>query len=122
MKKHWMSLKNYKNFFLANVTGSGKTFTMFGDDTAGDDIYSSGRVPPSAGLIPRVVHELFAHIKRNRKTCTAVVSFMQIYNEQIYDLLRDPRRGSSLTIKEDRFLQRCPMQYFLLLQRFHLQL
>ena len=87
--------------FAYGQTGSGKTFTMFGDDTAGDDIYSSGRVPPSAGLIPRVVHELFAHIKRNRKTCTAVVSFMQIYNEQIYDLLRDPRRGSSLTIKED---------------------
>ncbi len=87
--------------FAYGQTGSGKTYTMFGDDTAGDDIYSSGRVPPSAGLIPRVVHEIFAHVKRNRKKCTAVVSFMQIYNEQIYDLLRDPRRGSSLTIKED---------------------
>eukprot|EP00944_MAST-04C_sp_MAST-4C-sp1_P006210 g6210.t1 len=87
--------------FAYGQTGSGKTYTMFGDDTKGDDIYSSGKVPPSAGIIPRVVHELFSHIKRNRKKCTAVVSFMQIYNEQIYDLLRDPRRGSSLTIKED---------------------
>eukprot|EP00943_MAST-04B_sp_MAST-4B-sp1_P003506 g3506.t1 len=87
--------------FAYGQTGSGKTYTMFGDDTAGDDIYSSGRVPPSAGLIPRVVHEIFAHVRRNRKKCTAVVSFMQIYNEQIYDLLRDPRRGTSLTIKED---------------------
>jgi hypothetical protein len=87
--------------FAYGQTGSGKTFTMFGDDRNGNDIYSTGSLSRGAGLIPRVVRDIFDHVKKNRKTCTAVVSFLQIYNERIYDLLRDPGRGTSLSIKED---------------------
>ena len=87
--------------FAYGQTGSGKTFTMFGDEAVGNDLYSANALSAGAGLIPRIIRDIFAHVKRNRKTCTAVVSFMQIYNENIYDLLRDPGRGRTLTIKED---------------------
>ena len=89
--------------FAYGQTGSGKTFTMFGDDRQGD-MYSysaSSTTPPSAGIIPRAVRDILGYVRSSNETCTCYVSFMQIYNEQVFDLLRDPSRSVSLAVKED---------------------
>lgn len=67
-------------------TGSGKTHTMFGPPgwALGDD----------AGMIPRAVDVLFQLVKGK----TVYASFMQVYREQIYDMLRDPGRSRPLEI------------------------
>jgi kinesin family protein 3/17 len=87
--------------FAYGQTGSGKTFTMFGDDRNGDIYSSNDTVPDSAGIIPRAVRDVLSYARRKGETCTCFVSFMQIYNEQVFDLLKDPSRAISLTVKED---------------------
>lgn len=53
------------------------------------------------GIIPRTVHALFrkARNKSTERTFTIAVSFLQIYNEKIYDLLNpsslNPRNVNS---------------------------
>ena len=87
--------------FAYGQTGSGKSYTMFGDE---DDL-SKFKAPKkgkimssSAGIIPRAIHEIFSSLSKN--TCI-YVSFMQIYNENIYDLLRDTAMDRPLSIHED---------------------
>ena len=86
--------------FAYGQTGSGKTYTMFGDDASGD-LYSSNSSPEAAGIIPRAVRDVFAHMRKQSGKCSAYVSFLQIYNEKIFDLLRDPGRVNPLQVKED---------------------
>ncbi|CAN0242469.1 unnamed protein product, partial [Ectocarpus sp. 4 AP-2014] len=60
-------------------TGSGKTFTMEG----------SGQEP---GVIPRLCKGLFEAIRAlgTEKDVTVVASYVEIYNENVVDLLTDP--------------------------------
>ncbi|NXP12289.1 KI16B protein, partial [Thinocorus orbignyianus] len=71
--------------FAYGQTGSGKSYTMMGN--AGD-----------AGLIPRICEGLFSKIsektKRNEASFRTEVSYLEIYNERVRDLLR---RKSSKT-------------------------
>lgn len=69
--------------FAYGQTGSGKTFTMQGVE---DESAESGKLD---GIIPRVVQQLFAKAKMQSgsRTFTISVSFLQIYNEKIFDLL-----------------------------------
>ncbi|GBG28797.1 Kinesin-like protein KLP1 [Hondaea fermentalgiana] len=61
-------------------TGAGKTFTMTGDT----------HNFAQRGIIPRAVTHLFAEIEnRPQHDFTVSVSFMEIYNEKIFDLLDD---------------------------------
>ncbi|XP_068665503.1 kinesin-like protein KIN-12B [Aristolochia californica] len=92
------------SIFAYGQTGSGKTYTMWGPPNAltEDD-------PPSAdqkGLTPRVFELLFARINEEKIKHTdkelhyqCRCSFLEIYNEQITDLL-DPNR-KNLQIRED---------------------
>jgi kinesin family member 6/9 len=78
--------------FAYGQTGSGKTFTIFGGDS-----YSV------RGLIPRSLGLLFGELKIRKKTSASFVfkcqiSFTEIYNETVYDLL-DQNRVS--TARED---------------------
>ena len=88
-------------------TGSGKTYTMFGKDfTMNDNYYDKKNsnklkkdkynflvdkdfiIDPFSetnGIIPRVVLELFKYKQSSIITC----SYIQVYNEKIYDLLID---------------------------------
>lgn len=72
-------------------TGSGKTHTM-----GSSHHYASG----DSGVIPRAVNDIFNHTMENRdwefKIC---VSFMELYKEQLYDLLAAER--SIVDIRED---------------------
>ena len=69
-------------------TASGKTHTMRGS-------------PDDPGITPRTVHALFDLIEQQQKREFLVrVSFIELVNEQLHDLL-DPARSGSLRPKED---------------------
>lgn len=68
--------------FAYGQTGSGKTFTMDG-------------VPSNLGIIPRTVDLLFDSIKNYKRLgweYEIKVTFLEIYNEILYDLLSDEQR------------------------------
>ncbi|XP_054676467.1 kinesin-like protein KIF16B isoform X4 [Grus americana] len=78
--------------FAYGQTGSGKSYTMMGD--AGD-----------AGLIPRICEGLFSKIsektKRNEASFRTEVSYLEIYNERVRDLLRrKSSKTNNLRIRE----------------------
>ncbi|XP_062225390.1 kinesin-like protein KIN-12A [Phragmites australis] len=90
------------SIFAYGQTGSGKTYTMWGPLSAlSEDSISSER-----GLTPRVFEQLFSRIKEEQVkhadtelTYSCICSFLEIYNEQITDLL-DPSQ-KNLQIRED---------------------
>eukprot|EP00040_Diaphanoeca_grandis_P028526 m.165344 g.165344 ORF g.165344 m.165344 type:complete len:1263 (-) comp31382_c0_seq1:71-3859(-) len=78
--------------FAYGQTGSGKTYTMMGYE--GD-----------LGLIPRLCQSLFKHAaeKTNETTKYSVeVSYMEIYNEQVRDLLGGKHASSNLKVREHK--------------------
>eukprot|EP01137_Pigoraptor_chileana_P034343 Opistho-2@26750 len=85
--------------FAYGQTGSGKTFTMLGPQ---DD----HNIPRELrGVIPRTFEHVFSLISRevqmkgNKKEYLCKCSFLEIYNEQIFDLL-DPT-SNCLHLRED---------------------
>ncbi|RZC38617.1 Kinesin domain containing protein [Asbolus verrucosus] len=74
-------------------TGSGKTHTM-GTAYSGEE---------DMGVIPRAVSEIFKHVRDNFTYDFALsVSFMELYQEVLYDLLADKSREQCvLDIRED---------------------
>jgi hypothetical protein len=94
--------------FAYGQTGSGKTHTMFGpkweESVANqlmgnykNDFFSNTE---NHGLIPRTITDLFNTI--DMSTHTLYCSFIQIYNEKLYDLLQDPDIEHPLVIREDK--------------------
>ncbi|NXJ68101.1 KIF4 protein, partial [Rostratula benghalensis] len=90
--------KGYNATVLAyGQTGSGKTYSMGGTYTA------SQEHEPNVGVIPRVIRLLFKE-KEQRQDWEFVlkVSYLEIYNEDILDLLCPSReRSSQISIRED---------------------
>uniref|UniRef100_A0A8D0DGR2 Kinesin family member 13B n=1 Tax=Sander lucioperca TaxID=283035 RepID=A0A8D0DGR2_SANLU len=80
--------------FAYGQTGSGKSYTMMG----------SGDQP---GLIPRLCSALFDRTQkeqREEESFTVEVSYMEIYNEKVRDLL-DPKGGrQTLRVREHKVL------------------
>ncbi|ETL85573.1 hypothetical protein L917_14917 [Phytophthora nicotianae] len=89
--------------FAYGQTGSGKSFTMFGAE-ADLSRYRPGLQNSQAGIIPRAIKEIFAATVKMEADAQATVycSFVQVYNEQIFDLLRDTQMNTPLEIHEDR--------------------
>jgi kinesin family protein 3/17 len=55
------------------------------------------------GVIPRAIAEIFETSKsRDVLQCSIYCSFVQIYNENLYDMLRDSNMDVPLTIREDQ--------------------
>ncbi|KAJ7735754.1 kinesin-like protein [Mycena metata] len=77
--------------FAYGVTSSGKTYTMQGP-------------PDDPGVIPRVVETLFAKTTATsgatEKTDIAV-SYMEIYKDDVYDLLVERENGQKLPVREN---------------------
>ncbi|XP_050295479.1 kinesin-like protein Klp98A [Anthonomus grandis grandis] len=78
--------------FAYGQTGSGKTFTMMGS-------------PDNQGLIPRICKALFDRMTENSKRGTThrvQVSYLEIYQERVADLLLDKRQkdGGTLKVRE----------------------
>ncbi|XP_058392897.1 centromere-associated protein E-like [Diceros bicornis minor] len=75
--------------FAYGQTASGKTYTMIGSK---DDL----------GIIPRAIHDIFNKVKKfPDREFLLRVSYMEIYNETITDLLCDTQKMKSLIIRED---------------------
>lgn len=102
MVDHCMAGFN-SSIFAYGQTGSGKTHTMLGDIPLTSN--SDGGLSPQCGLIPRVFDALFDSIaKRERDGGTlqfsVKCSFLEIYNEEIIDLLSLQPSASGLSIRD----------------------
>ncbi|KAM6322964.1 chromosome-associated kinesin KIF4A [Podargus strigoides] len=90
--------KGYNATVLAyGQTGSGKTYSMGGTYTANQEH------EPNVGVIPRVIKLLFQEKEqRHDWEFDLKVSYLEIYNEDILDLLCPSRdRSSQISIRED---------------------
>lgn len=66
-------------------TGTGKTYTIEGERESLDSPEPQSCI--KAGMIPRAVSQLFDIISRSDKHFIVRVSFLELYNEEAYDLL-----------------------------------
>jgi kinesin family protein 6/9 len=77
------------------MTGAGKTYTMTG----------SSSVFKYRGIVPRAINQIFALTSlKFDQAITVRVSYAEIYNEQIRDLLKneDGSSGTNLQISDDQ--------------------
>jgi len=95
--------------FAYGQTGSGKTFTMFGPN---DCDYKTGG---ARGIIPRAIDHIFQTIeqaKERKWSYTMEASIMEIYNEQLNDLLasKPKKKVVKATPKSPRGKSRTPLK------------
>uniref|UniRef100_A0AC35ER87 Kinesin-like protein n=1 Tax=Panagrolaimus sp. PS1159 TaxID=55785 RepID=A0AC35ER87_9BILA len=87
-------------------TGSGKTHTM------GTGMDLTGNIPPDdLGIVPRAVQHIFDGIELRKKeaqengvlppTFEVTVTFVELYNENIFDLLNQGKDRTKITMYED---------------------
>lgn len=80
--------------FAYGQTGSGKSFSMMGPEPVQPNSSSSIEIHPEAGIIPRFCHEIFQRIALDHNNNIAVeISYFEIYNEKIHDLLISNNNG-----------------------------
>ncbi|XP_065186816.1 kinesin-like protein KIF13B isoform X2 [Sycon ciliatum] len=82
--------------FAYGQTGSGKSYTMMG-------------TPSDKGVIPKLCDTIFDRIKAKqegdpRLTCKVEVSYMEIYNEKVRDLLGAHNSKHNLRVREHKVL------------------
>ncbi|XP_031778626.1 kinesin-like protein KIF14 isoform X2 [Nasonia vitripennis] len=78
--------------FAYGQTGSGKSYSMMGAEPSQPN---STEINPDAGIIPRFCHEIFTRISLDHKNnITVEISYFEIYNEKIHDLLISNNNGS----------------------------
>eukprot|EP00887_Chlorella_sp_A99_P001275 scaffold14.g1275.t1 len=80
--------------FAYGQTGTGKTHTMTGE--IGEEL------TPSAGVIPRAIHQIFAYLEGLNSEYTVKCSYLELYNEEITDLLAVGQDTPKVRIMEDR--------------------
>ncbi|XP_065226392.1 kinesin-like protein KIF11 [Planococcus citri] len=85
--------------FAYGQTGTGKTFTMEGEKT--NDSTISWENDPLSGIIPRSLSHLFDELRLINAEYTVRVSFLELYNEEIFDLLSPPDDTTKLKLFED---------------------
>ena len=84
--------------FAYGQTGTGKTYTMEGSRS---DPNCSWQDDPQAGIIPRALDQLFEMLNDTPGDHTVGVSYMELYNENLYDLLSPNDDLVKLNIYED---------------------
>ncbi|ETV64772.1 hypothetical protein H257_18407 [Aphanomyces astaci] len=82
------------SIFAYGQTGSGKTHTMQGDMTEGS---------AERGVIPRILYYMFERLTASQTSFDMTCSYLEIYNEKIYDLL-DVISDEPKYIREDATL------------------
>ncbi|XP_047969610.1 kinesin-like protein KIN-5D [Salvia hispanica] len=68
--------------FAYGQTGTGKTYTMEGGSRK-----KNGEYPSDAGVIPRAVRQIFDILEAQHAEYSMKVTFLELYNEEISDLL-----------------------------------
>ncbi|KAG6029362.1 hypothetical protein E4U41_000376 [Claviceps citrina] len=81
--------------FAYGQTGTGKTYTMSGDMSE-----TLGMLSGEAGIIPRVLHQLFNKLEIDDREHCVKCSFIELYNEELRDLLAFDE-GAKLKIYDD---------------------
>ncbi|DBA02146.1 TPA: hypothetical protein N0F65_004781 [Lagenidium giganteum] len=104
------ALQGYNaTIFAYGPTGTGKTHTIFGNDNesvpSGELEDDGGPERSGWGVIPRAASYLLKHMSIIREANASIqvdlqCSFMQIYNDRLFDLLADKRRQKPLIIRE----------------------
>lgn len=84
--------------FAYGQTGSGKTFTMEGERCNANLSWAHD---PLAGIIPRTLHHLFEELTLQELEFTIKISFLELYNEELFDLLSASEDTTRLKIYED---------------------
>lgn len=80
--------------FAYGQTGSGKTYSMMGSDVENIDC------DINAGIIPRFCKELFNRVAQlQSQKATVSVSYFEIYNEKIHDLLSNATGSERIPLK-----------------------
>ncbi|KAI8969759.1 kinesin-domain-containing protein [Trametes punicea] len=74
--------------FAYGVTSSGKTHTMQG-------------TKQQPGIIPRAVEEIFGRQTSGSSRASLAVSYMEIYKDEVYDLLVDREMAVKLPVREN---------------------
>nr|CAC20783.1 kinesin-like boursin [Paracentrotus lividus] len=85
--------------FAYGQTGTGKTFTMEGDRTPDPDL--SWEQDPLAGIIPRAMHQIFEKMVGTDVEFSVRVSYLELYNEELFDLLSGQEDTQRMRIFED---------------------
>lgn len=87
--------------FAYGQTGTGKTFTMEGERSSEGNF--SWQDDPLAGIIPRALHQLFSKLNATEECAefSVRVSFLEIYNEELFDLLGNSMDTQKLRLFED---------------------
>ncbi|CAK9030245.1 Kinesin-like protein KIF3A (Microtubule plus end-directed kinesin motor 3A) [Durusdinium trenchii] len=100
--------------FAYGQTGSGKTYTMEGYryrvHADGPQVCIDETTPESLGVIPRALRKLFAHLEHLQESdaeteSSVSISFLQIYQEKIYDLLNPAPLPQGVGPQEDAGLR-----------------
>ncbi|GFO42049.1 kinesin-like protein, partial [Plakobranchus ocellatus] len=86
--------------FAYGQTGTGKTFTMEGERCS--DSTATWENDPLSGIIPRALHQIFEDLQKQPDIEFSVrVSFLELYNEELFDLLGSSIDPLRLRIYED---------------------
>ncbi|KAL1541249.1 kinesin-like protein KIN-5D isoform X1 [Salvia divinorum] len=83
--------------FAYGQTGTGKTYTMEGEGRK----HKAGEFHENAGVIPRAVQHIFDVLERDSADYSMKVTFLELYNEEITDLLAPDNAKKSLLLMED---------------------
>ncbi|KAI3749932.1 hypothetical protein L2E82_20553 [Cichorium intybus] len=89
--------------FAYGQTGTGKTYTMEGEckkSKSGPD----GELPSHAGLIPRAVKQIFDTLEHQNAEYSVKVTFLELYNEEITDLLAPEEISRVVEDKQKKLL------------------
>ncbi|XP_047335388.1 kinesin-like protein KIN-5D [Impatiens glandulifera] len=92
------AIKGYDcTVFTYGQTGTGKTYTMVGKGTK----EKIGELNREAGIIPRAVQQIFNLLQSQNGEYTIKLTFLEIYNEEISDLLADDESRKPMTLMDD---------------------
>lgn len=76
---------------------------MFGPPGHIQKLSMGGKLHKSSGIIPRAIVDIFERLSvSNGNNCSVFCSFVQVYNEQLFDMLRDGNRLKALGLREGR--------------------
>ena len=90
--------------FAYGQTGTGKTFTMEGGEKRGIAGVSWDS-DPTSGIIPRALAQILDTLKEqsDQLEYSVKISFLELYNEEIFDLLSSVDDTSKLRLYEDAY-------------------